>query len=188
MAALALGRLQDDGQEPAPQESDTLPASEPNALLPVPGHYTHTCLSSDCILCQYSAQQVRLLRIFMRRFMEPIKQWMLVAGWRNDFRLDAAGSWEDHWYLLKIHSPRSDVDIWIKFWLNPHDSPITERSWEAYFERRCLAIAETLEHHLITLLDNEDAVQTMMDGEPHFYHISGESADPDKVTKADLIY
>lgn len=116
---------------------------------------------------------------------------------------------DDVWFLLKIRSasPLKGKDIWMKWslinadralvWTDDYegghndDGTQKQKQVPEVFKdtiwRKRDSLLEALEHHFVQLLDDEECIHTMVDGTAHLYLIHGPEADPEKVTKEQLL-
>ncbi|HWY33748.1 MAG TPA: hypothetical protein VNX68_03830 [Nitrosopumilaceae archaeon] len=128
----------------------------------------------------------------LERFLAPIDEWILMSGPNTE---DLS---EIKWYILLIRSENkyNGTDIWIKFYLvdtdcqirnNNNDFTYTITNTECMRTKRD-GLKAALEHHMIQLLNEDDAKVTMRDGTAHLYRIPTDSFPIDKINKSMLIY
>jgi hypothetical protein len=138
-----------------------------------------------------------LERVLVQRFIEPLDLWMSnphVTG--HPFPRFVDG---ECWYAIVIQpldALKSDP-VWLKFPLETkkygsalgYGDDKNESILQLHYKRTMRkSILDSLEHHLVLLLDQPECVTTLITGTPHLYRLTFRESNIEHLRKEDRIY
>ncbi len=138
-----------------------------------------------------------LERVLVQRFIEPLDLWISNPHvTRHPFPRFVDG---ECWYAIVIQpldALKSDP-VWLKFSLESqkygsrlgYENETNENIIQIHYQRTLRkSILDSLEHHLVQVLDQPECVTTLITGTPHLYRLTFRDSNIEHLRKEDRIY